>query len=91
MYDVVYRLNRYIVNPLVLLLFAVTALYFIYGVFRMYIAEGSEEERRTGSRHVLAGLLGMVIILSVFTIMQFIVNTLNATLDSNITTPQTVR
>jgi len=91
MYDVVFKLNKYIVNPLVILLFAIASLYFIYGVFSLYIAGGGEEDRRTGSRHVLAGLLGMVIMFSVFAIMQFVVNTLNATFQTNITTPQTLK
>jgi uncharacterized membrane protein YidH (DUF202 family) len=68
--------NRVILNPLILFLFALALAYFLYGVMQFIINPGNEEIRKTGKSHMLWGVVGMVIMVSVFGIMQLILNTL---------------
>jgi uncharacterized membrane protein YidH (DUF202 family) len=68
--------NRVILNPLILFLFALALAYFLYGVMQFIINPGNEEIRKTGKSHMLWGVVGMVIMVSAFGIMQLILNTL---------------
>lgn len=69
-------INRVILNPLILFLFALALAYFLYGVMQFIINPGNEEIRKTGKSHMMWGVIGMVIMVSVFGIMQLIVNTI---------------
>lgn len=69
-------INRVVLNPLILLLFALALAYFLYGVMQFIINPGNEEIRKTGKSHMMWGVVGMVIMVSVFGIMQLILNTL---------------
>jgi succinate dehydrogenase/fumarate reductase cytochrome b subunit len=69
-------INRVILNPLILFLFALALAYFLYGVMQFIINPGNEEIRKTGKSHMMWGVVGMVIMVSVFGIMQLIVNTI---------------
>ena len=87
---VINKLITVVVNPLVVLLFAVALLYFIWGVYVLYIAKGGEEDRTAGSQHVLYGVIGMAIMIAAFAIIHFTVNTLGSLLDTTIETPKTI-
>lgn len=61
-----------IINPLVGILFAVAFALFIFGIGR-FIWQSSDENARTqGKNHMLAGGLGMLIIISVYSIIRVI-------------------
>jgi hypothetical protein len=78
-------INREIINPLITLAFALTLVYFIYGVIKFIIDKQNGKDDGNGRRHMLWGLIGMFVMVSVFGIMQFIVNTL--TLDFDVRNP----
>ncbi|MCF7865195.1 MAG: hypothetical protein K9M11_01700 [Candidatus Pacebacteria bacterium] len=72
----IHKINQVIINPIIMLLFAVAVLVFLYGVF-MYIKDSdSEDGRATGSKHIMYGIFGMFIMISVFGIMNLIMNTI---------------
>ena len=75
------RINRYLVNPLITLMFVVAFALFVFGLFNFFRAQSgsgqSEEALEKGKRHILWGIIGMVIMVSVFGIMQLIINTLD--------------
>lgn len=73
------RVNQYILNPFIGLLFAVALAYFIYGVFEFLANADSEDARTTGKSHMLWGIIGMFIMMGVFGIMQIVINTLGIT------------
>jgi lysylphosphatidylglycerol synthetase-like protein (DUF2156 family) len=77
-----HKINVVIINPIIILLFAVAVLVFLYGVFEYVKDSGSEEARTTGQRHILSGVFGIFIMISVFGIMQLILNTVGASADS---------
>jgi uncharacterized membrane protein YidH (DUF202 family) len=69
-------INRVIINPLIGLLFALAMVYFIYGLARYLLSPDNEEIRKTSKSHMLWGIVGMFIMVSVFGIMNLIMNTL---------------
>lgn len=72
----IHKINQVIINPIILLLFAVAVLVFLYGVFSYIRESDSEDGRATGARHILSGVFGMFIMISVFGIIHFILNTI---------------
>jgi uncharacterized membrane protein YidH (DUF202 family) len=72
------KFNEIILNPVIVLMFAVAVLIFIYGIFEYVRNSDSEEARETGRRHMVWGIVGMFIMLSVFGIMSVIINTVGA-------------
>lgn len=69
-------INRVIVNPLIYMLFALATVYFIYGLAKYLLSPDNEQIKKTSKSHMLWGIIGMVIMLSVFGIMNLILNTL---------------
>jgi len=78
------KINRYITNPLIILMFAAALLYFLYGVFNFLSHADDAEARETGKEHILWGVVGMFIMLGVFTILHIIERTLGISPNPNI-------
>jgi uncharacterized membrane protein YidH (DUF202 family) len=71
------KVNELIINPLIIFLFALAVVYFLYGVFE-FISNGDSEEAKTkGKNHIIWGIVGIVIMMGVFTILNMIMNTFN--------------
>jgi len=71
------NVNKEIINPLILLLFALALAYFLYGVFE-FIGNGDNDEKKTtGKSHMLWGIIGITIMMGVWTILGVILNTLD--------------
>jgi uncharacterized membrane protein YidH (DUF202 family) len=71
------NVDRYIINPLILLLFALAIVYFIYGIFEFISNQENEEKKTKGRTHMIWGILGITIMMGVFVIMNIILNTFN--------------
>ncbi|PCI20192.1 hypothetical protein COB64_02680 [Candidatus Wolfebacteria bacterium] len=71
--SLVRAINKTIINPLILLLFAAAVVYFIYGVVMFLINADNDEKRATGKSHMLWGIVGMTIMIAVFGIMRVII------------------
>ena len=71
------KVNKFIINPLILLLFGLALIYFLYGVFEFLSNLDNEEKKTTGKSHMIWGIVGITIMMGVFTIMNIILNTLN--------------
>lgn len=61
-----------ILNPVIMLLFALATVYFLYGVYEFVSGAGSEPARTTGQRHMISGIAGLVIMIGVYGIMTVI-------------------
>lgn len=72
---IILRINQYIINPTIVFLFVLATLLFVSGLVRFFLYDKEGEGRETGKKHMLWGLLGMFIMISVFGIMRLIVNT----------------
>ena len=71
------NLNRLIINPLILLLFALALVYFLWGVLEFMVNQDNEEKRTTGKKHMVWGIVGITIMVGVFAIMSLILRTFN--------------
>jgi uncharacterized membrane protein YidH (DUF202 family) len=69
-------INRVIINPLIILLFALATVYFIYGLVRYLTSPENEEIRKSSKSHMLWGIVGMFIMIAVFGIMNIILTTI---------------
>ncbi|HXK35172.1 MAG TPA: hypothetical protein VJ103_01535 [Candidatus Paceibacterota bacterium] len=76
----VQRINKFIINPLIVFIFALALVYFLWGMVEFIAGANNEEKRAIGRRHMIWGLVGMLIMIGVFTIMKIIVVTLGAKL-----------
>ena len=71
--------DRVIINPLIAVLFALATVYFIYGAIRYLLNPDSEEVRKESKSSMIWGVIGMVIMASVFGIMMFILTSIGET------------
>jgi hypothetical protein len=69
------RINTIILNPILVLLFAVALLYFLYGVFTFVKNADNDKERPAGQRAIVYGLIGMFVMFSAFSIIRFVLAT----------------
>ena len=61
-----------IFNPLIMLLFFIALAYFAFGIVKMLANPGNEEKRKEGKSHLLWGIVGMTIMLTVYGIIAII-------------------
>ena len=66
----------YIVGPIVMLMFAVAIIVFVWGVVEMLMKGDDSSARDKGRNHMLAGIIGIFIMVSAWGIIQFISDTL---------------
>lgn len=69
-----------ILVPLMTLLAVIAFTVFIWGVVQMIMAAGDEEKRTTGQRHILWGIIGLVILFGASGIVAFLKATVTSTL-----------
>ena len=73
------KLNEHIFNPIIYLLIGIAVIYFIYGIFEYIQGSDNEEVRTKGQKHMLWGLVGLSIMVSVFFIIKVILGTFGIT------------
>ena len=74
--SLVNAVNKVVVNPLIIFIFALALVIFIYGVAQYLLNPESEEVRKQSKSHMIWGVVGMFIMVSVFGIMRIIINTI---------------
>ena len=68
-------LTTVIVNPIIRLMFALALVVFLWGVFEYIKNAGSPEDRKKGTQHIIWGLVGLFIMVSVWAILEIALNT----------------
>ena len=71
----IHNFNKVILNPVILVLFAVALLVFVWGVFEYFRSGDSETSRELGKRHILWGLVGLAVMMSAFGILNIALGT----------------
>ena len=73
----VFNFNIYIIRPIIILLFVLAALLFFFGLakFILNIGSGSDEGKKEGKQHMLWGIIGIFIMVSVYGILRVLTNT----------------
>ena len=77
------RVNAAILNPTILLLFAVAAIVFVWGLVQFLISSETDDGRETGKRKILWGLIGMFIMFGALGIIRIILNTFGVPITEN--------
>lgn len=77
--DFLKKVNGEIINPLILFLFALAILFFLWGMLQFLFNQDNEEAINTGKSHMIWGIIGIAIMMGVWTIMNIILNTFNIT------------
>ncbi len=79
--DLAGKIAAVIVNPLLALLFGVGLLVFVWGLVQfLYKTNTTGAVDNDGKKHMFYGILGMFIMVAVFTIIRIIANTINVQL-----------
>jgi uncharacterized membrane protein YidH (DUF202 family) len=73
------NVDSVIINPLISFLFALAILFFLYGVLKFVLNQENEEKKTEGKSHMLWGIIGIVIMLGVWTILNIVLNTFGIT------------
>ena len=71
------RINEFVINPIIGLLFALALVVFLYGVVEFIAGADSEEKQTTGRQHMIWGVIGIFIMVSVFGVLNVVCNTIN--------------
>jgi hypothetical protein len=71
------KFTTYIIDPAILLIFSFGFLMFVWGLvqFMMNVQQGNEKSVNDGKQHMLWGIVGMLIMISVYGIIALIDNT----------------
>lgn len=72
------KINKALINPFIIFLFALALIYFLYGLVEFLSNTDNADKREEGKSHMLWGVIGMFIMMSVFTIMQILADTLGS-------------
>ena len=70
------NVDNSIINPLITFLFALAVAYFLFGMVEFLFNQANEEKKTSGKSHMLWGVVGIAIMLGVWTILGVLVNTL---------------
>ena len=68
------KIGEQIVNPAIGLMISVAVVFFIYGVVEFVGAADNEEKRSKGKQHIIWGIIGIFIMVSVWGIMNVLNN-----------------
>ena len=71
------NVNKLIINPLIILIFALAFVYFLFGVFQFVGNQDNDEKRDIGKSHMLWGIVGITIMMGVWFILGVILRTLD--------------
>ncbi|MDO8590303.1 MAG: hypothetical protein Q7R69_03490 [bacterium] len=69
------KINQFILNPLILLAFAIAFLVFFWGVFQFIASQTTDTNRDEGKRKIFWGLFGMFIMISAYGLIHLILGT----------------
>ncbi len=76
------KISTEILNPIIALMFGLATAYFIYGIVGYIWNPDNEEAKEKGRRTMIWGIIGMFIMVSVFSIMRLLISSIGA--DANL-------
>lgn len=69
------KINSFILNPLILLAFAVAFLVFSWGIIQFITSQTTDANRSEGKKKIFWGLFGMFIMISAYGLINLILGT----------------
>ena len=70
--ELIGKINELIINPLIMLMFAVALVVFLWGLAQFLLNEGDSAGRETAKKKIIWGIIGIVIMVSVFGILNLL-------------------
>ena len=77
------KIDRRIINPLIIFAFACALAFFLFGVVKFIVDSATASEKNDGKQHMLWGLVGMFIMFAVFGVLKLIEHTLGIDVSNN--------
>ena len=74
--DLLNKIGEVILNPIIYILFSAAFVVFIWGLVQFVSNLQNEEARSTGVRHMIWGIIGMVVMVGVRSILDIVNNTI---------------
>lgn len=74
----VQKISFYVLNPIISILFGAAFMVFLWGVVEYFWKSDSEEARTKGTKHILFGLIGMLVMFGAFVIMRVVAGTIGS-------------
>jgi hypothetical protein len=72
------KVNQVILFPLITLLTGIAMLYFVYGAVVYIINAENSSARETGRRHIIYGIVGLLVMLVAYAILTIAANTIGS-------------
>lgn len=69
------QLNKFIVNPLITLIFFVAFVIFLFGIFQFIRSANDGKARSDGKKKIVYGLFGMFIMFSAYGLINLVLST----------------
>ena len=76
MTDFLLKVDGQIVNPVIYFMMGLALVYFLWGVAEYIMKANEPEGRETGTRHIIWGIVGLLIMFGVFGIAHIILNSI---------------
>ena len=73
----IYKINALIINPAIATLFIIAFVIFLYGLVEFLRKANNKDGRAVGKQHMIWGILGFVIMLGVYGIINILLRTFN--------------
>ncbi|MBY0328722.1 hypothetical protein K2Q02_01365 [Patescibacteria group bacterium] len=70
-----FKINKVVLNPLIEMSFVIAIGVFLFGVMEFIRGADNEEKRRDGKQHMLWGVIGLLIMLTVFGLITLLMST----------------
>lgn len=70
-----YKLNAVVINPLIEFSFVIALGVFLFGVMEFIRAADNSQQRQKGKDHMLWGIVGLLIMLTVFGVISLLLST----------------
>lgn len=70
------RVNQYIINPVLGFLVVLAVAYFLFGVVEYFLYTDNSTKREQGAKHILWGLIGLLIMVGFYGIIQILAGTI---------------
>jgi uncharacterized membrane protein YidH (DUF202 family) len=82
--EIVFSINRTVINPLIQFAFIVAFVVFIWGIMEFIRGANNAEKRKKGQDHMMWGIIGFVIMIGVYGILIILTRTfgINATFNN---------
>lgn len=73
------KVNNLIINPIIILAFAVALLVFFFGILQFITSETADSKRALGLKKITYGALGMFVMFSAYGLIRLVLSTFDIT------------